>query len=58
MRFLQDENVSYQVASHLKAIGHDAVLSADAIATITRGRARVRPHTPGSPPLAGLSWIS
>lgn len=25
MRFLLDENVSYRVASHLKAAGHDAV---------------------------------
>jgi predicted nuclease of predicted toxin-antitoxin system len=25
MRFLLDENVSYRVCAHLKAVGHDAV---------------------------------
>jgi predicted nuclease of predicted toxin-antitoxin system len=45
MRFLLDENVSYRVASHLKAAGHDAVhvseiglTSADDLVILTRAR--------------------
>lgn len=45
MRFLLDENVSYRVASHLKAAGHDAVhvsevglTSADDLVILARAR--------------------
>jgi predicted nuclease of predicted toxin-antitoxin system len=45
MRFLLDENVSYRVASHLKAAGHDAVhvseiglTSADDLVVLARAR--------------------
>jgi predicted nuclease of predicted toxin-antitoxin system len=49
MRFLLDENVSYRVASHLKAAGHDAVhvseiglTSTDDVIILARARVEER----------------
>ena len=38
MRFLLDENVSYRVCPHLKAVGHDAVHVSEIGLTSTDGR--------------------
>jgi predicted nuclease of predicted toxin-antitoxin system len=61
MRFLLDENVSYRVASHLKAAGHDAVhvskiglTSADDSMILARARAGDQVLISGATPLAEL----